>query len=320
MFYLNELNVCESVTIITGCQLYQKNADTCKECITGKYFNSEYKDCRPNPTGLSNCSEFNPDASCNKCVKNYYLNSEKQCTISDPLVDHCDLYSDNAVCETCEDDFTLNSNNKCLKVYAGSCLTYENPYKCATCQDNFVLNQHSATINCVPSGIENCKNAVKGVPNTCNICNPGFILSIDKTSCDASQNPIEFCYQYLTSDICEICKPNYYLSENRRSCIELNLEAGSNCSQAKQFDLPICNMCDFGYYKDVTGICQKCSSSGCAFCDPNDPNSCQLCNDGFYMNDELACVVVTRSPEPDHVNIISLVFVLMFAVLFSKEE
>ena len=86
--------------------------------------------------------------------------------------------------------------------------------------------------------------------------------------------------------MCKKCERGFVLSENSESCLNLNSissDFDSNCNDYKE--KINCTACTPGYYFE-NEECVPCdSSSGCFYCNPDDPTKCIVCRPEYYMNE-----------------------------------
>ncbi len=58
---------------ITNCEIYLENLNYCSKCVTNFRLSIDFKQCKPNPTGLRNCEHYKSTTECKFCEPNYYL-------------------------------------------------------------------------------------------------------------------------------------------------------------------------------------------------------------------------------------------------------
>ena len=298
---------CKAVTKVEDCDVYEEYKDKCYTCEKGYYLDESTNTCHEVPKTVSNCQEFTDAQNCKSCVAPYYLDNNT-CVKSDHKIDKCVKYLSNTKCSECEGSNMLSEDSTlCLKITEPSCETYLNPSNCKTCSGNFVINyidDSNGTIVsglngedltsrraiCNNSGIDNCTLARRSFPeNTCLECKTNYFLA-SSSSCLPITQQIDNCDKYFSDGVCAQCSNNHVLSQDKTKCLFDMTFLGDNCQSGKFFSEPKCFLCRTGHYFDSDGNCQPCAMKGCAICTEDSSASCRLCDQGYYMNEEMKCV------------------------------
>ena len=132
-------------------------------------------------------------------------------------------------------------------------------------------------INCFEFSCEECNDSNYG---SCIRCKENFNL-IDGT-CPCYDSNCALCDSSYPNSNCYFCKNNLINYFNRCLCLINNCEiCGNN----------ICLKCRYGYkYNSNENICEidnsdlKCFDENCVSCSYNEEGFCDLCKNGFYLN------------------------------------
>lgn len=104
--------------------------------------------------------------------------------------------------------------------------------------------------------------------------------------CSPITQQIENCQAYSTNSICKKCRPGYFYDKKNIKCVMSN-DYEPNCQVFEE--RTSCSVCSFGYYL-AEGECRECpNKANCDFCDPEDPQKCLACKDGFHINVSNQC-------------------------------
>ncbi|KAL4454048.1 hypothetical protein ABPG73_009847 [Tetrahymena malaccensis] len=300
------------------------NSSSCLSCNNGYYLNASNQ-CQLCQAPCGNC--IDSSTKCLSCipVQNYtFDSSNNSCNlICDTSCKTCSLPNNSNSCLSCNNGYYLNASNQCLSCQApcGNCI--DSPTKCLSCTPaqnyTFDSSSNSCNLKCDSS----CKTC--SLPNnssSCLSCNNGYYLNASN-QCQQCQAPCGNCIDSSTK--CLSCTPaqNYTFDSSNNSC---NLICDSSC---KTCSLPnssnSCLSCNNGYYLNASNQCQQCqapcgncidsptkclsctpaqnytfdsSNNSCnLICDsscktcllPNNSNSCQSCNNGYYLNASNQC-------------------------------
>jgi hypothetical protein len=165
-------------------------------------------------------------------------------------------------------------------MYQGQCINC--PVGCAQCS----ITQLGQCTSCLPGYFYNAQtqvcqtcsqaNCISCNSMACLACAPGFIVSPSLTCQLQCASPCATCSQTNPTE-CLSCIAGYTLNTNSLQNCQPNLSCNANGT---------CNICPFGYSLLVVqfnSTCVQCVS-GCQRCNPNNPNACFTCNQGFYLN------------------------------------
>ncbi|OAF69561.1 hypothetical protein A3Q56_02705 [Intoshia linei] len=253
------------------CAECEVNYQTCKTCISGRYFVPTTKECYACNKPCKECSTA-PDL-CTVCLDGYYKTNppvtSNICEKCDPSCKTCMNQKPNS-CTSCDVDFFLTTEKICAQCDKSICYSC-NGITCLHCYKEFYLKNSTCT-DC--SEIQNCTKC-NGL--FCTKCTDGFTL-VNETTCE----------------VCEIanCK-NCYENKLTKCSICLNgfVKDGSTCKSIEEVEGCIstngvlCTNCREGY-KFIPKGCEKCVIENCSNCKDN-RETCLLCKSGFYLDGEI---------------------------------
>jgi hypothetical protein len=288
-------NVCRISTKVEHCSEYDEKKDSCKKCSSDYYAIQEGKKCKHKPDGIIGCEIYSDFGKCSQCKKDHFL-SNNQCIVVTTTVDNCIYYQSNGLCSKCDMGYFLNSGT-CAQTDISDCAEYYSLTQCKKCIDNYVLKWTDQMLGCHPSQISGCIKAIGGAKNSCLKCEPGKILSADRSSCDSPTIIIPNCQLYKSASQCRECSLGYTRSKDWKTCtkkIQSSSSVGTHClSEVTTSDI-ICDLCKPGFKKNDKGDCVSCGGNGCLICGSGFLN-CSVCQDSFYMNSDLKCVINANS-------------------------
>lgn len=150
-----------------------------------------------------------------------------------------------------------------------------------------------------PTQCESCKDENSTL---CATCNMGDYLKDGK--CLNCEDKILGCSKCSIENTCEACNPQFLLENNK--CIPA-FKKIPECFNLNKNDSSICNQCVSGFYltKD-NKTCLKCSAN-CLDC--NNATSCVICKSTFYVKNGKceACPQYCSSCEKISAKAVSLV-------------
>lgn len=187
-------------------------------------------------------------------------------------IDNCEFCSQKnpEICLNCNQGFTrdevegcrLSSDSDLLSWRIENC-EFLSESSCEKCIEGYILTSG----RCEPI----CES------ETCPCFSPGTCLhTIRSLSCDD--------YYCQTCDpstnLCLICSLGYGL-DLYKYCSTCQIYQCKDCGQ----DYELCNICNDGFYFDTNyQQCLQCSSSGCAECDQNNPDICNVCFEEYVSD------------------------------------
>ena len=282
--FRNESLVCECV----GNSTYNITTDIC-ECDIGFGYDLNTSYCAE--CNQSNCLACENDYSiCEVCENTYYLNNVSVCTDCVGPCNNCEsedkcldcvpraLYNETDMICTCIDnsEYSNETNScECVEGYGynyndetcdqcsdSNCLECSKNYtKCDVCDYTYYLNDTLECSKC-PEACANCTNSTycldcvyaaeyQESSGTCNCTNHSeYKISTDSCECISG-------YGFDFNQTCQIC--------DQESCIE--------CYD----NFTICETCDYGYFLNDSGTCNKCKAP-CGNC-----SSYEVCLDCVYL-------------------------------------
>lgn len=276
----------------------------CLSCFPGYAVNANTGNCVVSSMD-SNCKEFRPDGSCNKCAVKFYLNQNGKCAVVNPLCKDynpnsgaCTLCypgyavsgntcivgsnadpncktSDGSNCNACITGFYLQSN-KCYQV-SPLCKTFDQfSGACTSCYNGYDL----VAANCVISTTKdkNCKSFDTANTNFCRQCYNGYIPLNGVCSV---QNPLCRTVDF-TNGACLTCWQGYAVSYP--NCV-LDQSSQSNSVSDPyciKFGNTGCSQCANGYYlSSSSGQCTQ-EDPLCKTSDQTNGN-CLSCYGGYTL-------------------------------------
>lgn len=260
----------------------------------------------PNPTHAKcaeGCLKCKGNNICEVCdASSLYVLSEGECLKQD--LEFCMLTFNLYSCLQCYPGFYTELNGKCVREPEGvnqikSCLVYQSYTRCKTCKQYYFLSNEGKTCERITlEPITNC--TVYEKDNSCLTCGD-FILSSDKSRCDAPEFPDRKCMFYSNKTSCKVCKENYYLDQNyyirHASTYFQYLMSKFNqyfVTQESTVNVPVCEA------KTLIANCLV----------PKGNHKCQECKPGYYINESYnICVTDPPTAEIFKVEDISNCFV-----------
>ena len=282
---------CSAITIDNTSSPPQVN---CEKCVGHTFLKSmsPIKLCRALEVDrLCKVFDITSPLDCMECIDSAYLVSSsesltgKKCIPrANPEIFKCAEFKKDAdVCERCDDGFFLDHEQmQCNPVVyqIKSCVFYARDYKCLFCKTGQIYD--GASCVSVTSAIAQCK--YQQIEGECSICNVGFILSEDKTTCDATDLSIER-HKKLTCD--KILNDPLLRGSDLRIRLLLN-----SCFAQLEFNCfsydtsGACLLCLPGFAPNKFGKCEKIDQEipNCEFYESK--GTCQACFEGFMISED----------------------------------
>ena len=285
-YYANK-GACAKRTTITNCSTFVVDEDLCSGCLEGSYLSSSKTECVPFPQGIQGCELYLSESQCQICKSGYYLQHERCVLVEDEKsIPFCSRYSPDQICLGCLPGFFLKQE-KCEKASVANCEVYQDKENCKICNVPFGLALIDGKAQCVNKDIPYCNHSTDFFPFKCISCQNRYYS--DNGVCRLISKTIDYCVEYETEDTCRFCDQTSTLSKNSKECVKdenLIKSVDSGC-QYNSIVAPICNTCNIGYYL-YENICQPCQGgasieNGCAYCDPQNPSNCWLCQSGYFF-------------------------------------
>jgi len=313
---------CSAVNItIANCQTYSANGQ-CTGCSSGFLIANDFASCVTLPTN-TNCL-FYTFLGCRACnsgfinnPNNYFTNFNSAAYIQNNFlqffttgfnswmglsvcqavtVNNCLAYSSFNFCTQCSSSYFLQNGNCIafpLPVIFG-CLTYSTLVTCSVCQAGMYLSQNTCINNIA---IANCL-VYSGAASTttCVQCNGGYYLQgnvcVNRTVSSSIQN----CQTVsVTADVCAACVTGFILSTDNRICLVAIANCMSYSASTFQTTTLQCSLCHGGFYLSTSGTATVCVAGSIQFCQNYtiNANSCTVCNNGYYLANNVCNVHVT---------------------------
>ena len=220
---------------------------------------------------------------CIKCEKDLYIPNDKggcsyfkKCKVGKNNCMECSINGDE--CKLCDNDYYPDENGGCS--YTDNCIISENGI-CLKCKENYILIGIDKYF--FNNGAKICKSLDSYDLKYCDN------IDRDTGSClrcikgyylgndDKKCTNIENCEESVYGE-CKKCKKNYYLNKKENKCIE-GRGIFNNCQESS--DGNKCNICDLGYYLDDNGQCAFVN-----FCsEQNSVGKCLKCKQGYYLSE-----------------------------------
>lgn len=287
---LYKRNLCMAFNPLDNCLKYDTNPNIqdssfiCVLCATGFYLKNG--SCSSRSVLLEQCKTYIPDSDfCEKCAPGYFLASKGAACIAFPNgISGCRTYLSQSACLGCNADMYLK-NNKCLTVDAAekiaNCVYYDDPQTCNECQPGYIVIEGK----CEVVKAQNC--ATYENQNACESCPSGFGLKLVAGLLNCVQKNIQNCL--ISEDIepyeCLVCVAGYYV--NAGACVAVPA-AITNCTQ--YISGTTCAKCDAGSVLSVNGTaCLKTTDvvsaldTNCSEAKLTDELICNSCKPGYIF-------------------------------------
>ena len=121
-------------------------------------------------------------------------------------------------------------------------------------------------------------NTCYAVEDLCLACAYGYYLK--ESECIKCPDLLTNCVDCSDENTCDECEMGFILQDKCVGCSDL-LPNCMYCSSATN-----CSECKTDYYLENGECLLDCRVDACLSCSP-DPESCELCSDGFYLQNKL---------------------------------
>ena len=294
-YYLTSSLENPSCTITDNCSFGDSDTGLCLYCNENYYI--DYKDgkCKSNQENneFKFCKKAN--GNCIDCIYNYYIGEDSKCSSTKNCSE-----SDLGICEICSENFYLGLDKICSSVE--HCINSDRDFECIECEGEYCYNYRDKKCIIGEDNFKNCKKTnFEG--KFCEECKDNFCLNQTEHTCFSNNKPGEF-YKCsiidLIGNFCLDCEKNYYLGTESFRCSIIN-----GCEKA-EIDDSRCIECNYYYCLDLkTGKCEdndviedeekkyyyRCNRTN------TDGNACEICLDGFSLNENGLCVDMENCAE-----------------------
>ena len=332
-YALNGQSLCKKCPeVCNDCFWKESKQDFgCKSC---RYSNYVFKDdecikCSTIPELGEGCDYCNYNSylqkfQCTGCLNNNYafISNMNECILNDenalPNLHGCLQANYNQMtnkyeCSSCKYGFIIILNEKSCKlpqeanlqsycIQANNIGTILDPiYSCSRCNNTFY-----AIVDIIDyRGAHDCYRRI----NDLNLCEAGTKDEAGVVQCTKCIGNFEFVFSSIyNKEVCDlICqsdsfKKNYWCYKcddkyvGNPGCIK---EKG--CKYYSDNDELDCNECKIGYFEYTTGQCFQCKFGNpqCVECHFNTSFECDKCIDGYFVNDEKKCQLITCDEHPE---------------------
>ena len=257
----------------------------------------------------ANCVTCRTNNVCAQCETSYTLVGSACVACNIP---NCMGCSSANVCAACSGDFVATNNGATCSICLEPCATCSPEGNCVTC-----ISPYSESPN-TDGQCYTCTNILCKVcrfPNTnfCTTCITGYTATNGNCNTTCPQTSCMNCSTTNTSQ-CITCMSGYYINSD----VQCTLCPASNCISCLANLPSVCTACSNGFYVNANNTCQECPSfcasctsnstcltlnnptgqtivtingtsvvgtcdPGCMSCAQNNPSSCVICLDGYYL-------------------------------------
>ena len=294
-FFLTEDNFCTSEE---KCQFGDGRMAVCDYCYSGYYLDKKDKKCK-----IQDGEEFNHcdvyENGCLECELGYYKGGDLKCI----KTKNCHE-SENGICIICKDEYYLGLDNKCSPVE--HCIfSGEGLFECDECDEGYYFSVFNKTCLKSRDNFQNCKVAIYD-GSKCGKCKNNYYLNYSNYLCydntDTSDHFYKCDYTDYNGEKCEKCIDGYYLTSGDEKCTKINY-----CKYS--INENECDYCEEGYCLDVKK--QKCFDNDFLenenqkiyiACNKTNEegNKCEICLDGYEINENGFCVDIERCEEKEN--------------------
>ena len=285
-YYLSHYD--KSCTNDENCYFGIKDIGICEICIDGYYMDNTNNKCKSYSINeeFQFCRKYN-DVICYECISAYFLGEDNKCSTSK----NCEE-AEKGVCIKCIDGFHLGLDNICTNVE--HCI-YSSKFfdKCVECEDNLYYDTLNNECIVAEDKFKNCKNGNNF--SSCIECKKDFYLNQTDNLCYSNELRGKFYKCALTDrngEFCVKCEEDYFISYKNNIC---SITDGCNIAKDENTCLE-CN--EYHCLDSKTGKCQinqfiedenqkiyyRCNITN------EEGNSCEICKDGFNVNEEGFCI------------------------------
>jgi hypothetical protein len=262
------------------CMKCSSTPNTCIQCITGFYLNSQGK-CSKCPD--TNCSTCDSTGQCVTCKSSYTL-QKSDSNLCVPAGTNCANYNTDLTCNQCKDGYILDSKKSCMsKCNDENCQTCDANGVCQTCKTGFVSHAQDLDILCVPPNTY-CAY-FNYVDLSCTKCQDGFILATNTLTSPPTTKCVRKCddsncleCDISTGKICTKCSDSFILKK---------LDSSSTLCTSQYCEDSNCLVCD-----KLGKVCSTCMSSYKLQQETNSTNFFCVPSIGFCKtyNKDLSCI------------------------------
>ena len=188
----------------------------------------------------------------------------------------------------CDKNNEINNEEDTLS--NNECILYINEDKCNSLNDCFWNEENKYT--CKPKEIKNCEKLLKNNMNKCEKCINGYELNKDSTKCILVDETYYPCSEYNSF---------YYTCISKSQC-EYHYDSYSYCTLNPTLESNTENDCHLYIMREACNSQEKCiwktnPDSGCKEkyiencikLRESDPNTCEKCEDGYYLLGGVSC-------------------------------
>ena len=272
--------MCRPVTLLDDCLVYEKFSDSCKFCVSPKYFFKKSCIDIPEQNLVNSCLYNNRRAECSKCENYYYLSKDLECIFG--KIKGCLLYASESSCEKCEEDSHYLDSNQCFPYSDDlNCSKFDpNQNKCIECPDKHVMKNHK----CVD--VSKCTQIDDN--NNCTKCLNNYYIDQEDKNCH-SKTESNCKTPKPEVDQCEKCEDSYFLDESDGFCKKI--VGCETLNESKNS----CDQCQENYYPNFENSnCIERTATNCKKVH-KDQDECLSCIDDYYLDeDNKNCKQVTE--------------------------
>lgn len=283
-------------TVIQNCQTFYPFSTEMQKCLyCASTFYLSNNQCFAGT--IANCSVYTGYDICSVCQQGYILlrlpNYTTQCFpipvgLNCISVDESLFYVNQIRCTACSSNYVvynLSSTDHYSHCYDfpkdPRCINFDiqelivtSSFVCTNCVSSYFLSLNQNVCFFRFSSYSNCQ-IYDPFRDKCNLCNQGYYLSVDRTSCILFQAQAASCTKFDERGFCVRCSSFFYVLNN--TCVLIEQEKIiPNCIFYDNNQN--CYQCESGFLL-IAGNCTKTIATNCLTY--SDPNNCQSCSSGF---------------------------------------
>ncbi|KAL4477132.1 hypothetical protein ABPG72_008866 [Tetrahymena utriculariae] len=272
------------------------NPSQCSQCQLGFTYDPVSKTCtfvtcpvlytQDPQTGLCNkncsgndCQQCDQNQQCTVCNPsgNFYIVAANPVNCAICTISNCSICSGEGLCQQCQTNFTLSPDrsacNPCSVSNCGQCVIGQSTL-CQTCLPGYIQSLDNTTCSC---SAQNCSVCNSQDGTKCDLCTNGYLISLDKKQCSCVVPSCSQCTP-LNGSKCQTCISGYNLNPLNSQCI-CNV---SNCQTCNSSNGNLCDSCITNYAPaGIQSSTCTCQVYGCQACTPLDGLICQTCQSNF---------------------------------------